>query len=339
MEALATESLRIDDEWRRWLAENLILGADPRGLFDTLIGAGASFADAKREIEAALASPYIAGAERIRNRLAKRNWVLDNQRRMNRLRPAVIPRMHRLSAATFLNDFYSAGRPVIITGMIDDWPARKKWSLEYFGERLADRVVEVQSGRSADERYEINCERHKKPMRFGDYVDLVRSAGRTNDFYITANNGSKNRVALAELWDDIVLIPEYLSRDAGGEAFFWFGPAGTITPFHHDLTNNFMAQVVGRKRVLLAPPWEIENMYNDHHCYTPVDGRSIDYARFPALRDVQVLECTIGAGDLLFLPVGCWHFVEALDISVTVSFTNFRWDNDFTARYPASRDF
>src|SRR6185503_11019262 len=103
---VATKSLRIDDEWRRWLAENLMLDADPRSLFDTMIGAGASFADAKREIEAALASPYLAGAQRLKNRLAKRNWVLDTQRRMNRLRPAVVPRLHRISAATFLNDFY-----------------------------------------------------------------------------------------------------------------------------------------------------------------------------------------------------------------------------------------
>jgi hypothetical protein len=31
--------------------------------------------------------------------------------------------------------------------------------------------------------------------------------------------------------------------------------------------------------------------------------------------------------------------VEGLDISVTVSFTNFLWDNDFTAEYPQQQAF
>src|SRR5205085_2455158 len=84
-----------------------------------------------------------------------------------------------------------------------------------------------------------NSLKHKKAMRFGEFVDLVRSAGRTNDFYMTANNGSRNRLALADLWQDIVMVSEYLRPDAAGESFFWFGPAGTITPFHPDVTTNF----------------------------------------------------------------------------------------------------
>jgi hypothetical protein len=97
--------------------------------------------------------------------------------------------------------------------------------------------------------------------------------------------------------------------------------------------------VIGRKRVLMVAACETPQMYNHLHWFTQVDGRNIDYARFPALRDALVQECTIGPGDLLFLPVGSWRFVEALDVSVTVSFTNFRWDNIFTERYPALHEF
>ena len=59
----------------------------------------------------------------------------------------------------------------------------------------------------------------------------------TNDFYLTANNNSSNRKVLPELWDDIGRLPEYLQADQPS-GFFWMGPAGTVTPFHHDLTNN-----------------------------------------------------------------------------------------------------
>ena len=100
------------------------------------------------------------------------------------------------------------------------------------------------------------------------------TAGETNDFYITASNNSANKAVLPELWDDIVQIPEYLDAKSLQNGFFWFGPAGTITPFHHDLTNNFMAQVIGRKRILLAPSWDMPLMRNLTHVYCEIDGRA-----------------------------------------------------------------
>ncbi len=49
-------------------------------------------------------------------------------------------------------------------------------------------MVEVQGARNADDHYEINKLQHKQTMRFADYLAKVASAGRTNDFYMTANN-------------------------------------------------------------------------------------------------------------------------------------------------------
>ena len=328
--------VQIDDEWRRWIAENLLLDSRPQDLYEELLRAGIASAEATQELQRALNSPYIAGGQRLRNRLAKHDWVLDNQRRLNRLLATEVPRRRRLPREDFLRDHYTASRPLIITGMMDDWPALSKWNLDYLQARFPERVVEVQFGRNSDARYEINKTSHRRSMPFGEYVQRVRDAGRENDFYMTAYNEGPNRLALAELWEDIVQIPTYLSGSGG---FLWFGPAGTITPFHHDLTNNFMAQVVGRKRVFIIPACEIGHVYNHEHCFTHVDGRHIDFARHPLMRDVRVLSCILQPGEILFLPVGCWHFVEALDISIMVSFTNFLWDNDFTAEYPAKLAF
>lgn len=327
-------AVMIDDEWRRWIAENLLLGSHPQGVFDTLLKASVSAAEAELEINAALRSPYLAGAQRLRNRLLKRDWLLDSRRRMEQLRSPEVPRIHRLSAERFFEDFYTAGRPVVITGMMEDWPALQKWGFDYFVQRLGDREVQLQSGRESDPHYELNKLQHRKTMQFGEFTELVRHAGRSNDFYMTANNDSHNRAVLAELWQDMVQIPEYLDpQNPGG--FLWFGPAGTITPFHHDLTNNFMAQVLGSKRILMVAAHEINAIYNHEHCFTLVDALGIDFERYPAMRDARIQETVIGPGEILFLPVGCWHFVEALEVSVTVSFTNFRWDNNFNERYPA----
>jgi hypothetical protein len=91
--------------------------------------------------------------------------------------------------------------------------------------------------------------------------------------------------------------------------------------------------------VRLIAPWETPRLQNHRHCFTPVDGRAIDLQAFPALAGMPVPECVLEPGEILFLPVGWWHFVEALDISVTIACTNFRWNNDFYTSYPQHHDF
>ena len=329
----------VSDAWRRWIAENLMLGVDPATLAQTLAESGIAPHEARTEIAAALASPYLHGLHRIRNRLAKRDWVLAIQSKLNRLAPIEIVREARLSGHDFLHRYYCTNLPVIITGALEDCPARKKWSLDFFKEQFGERVVEVQFGRNADALYEMNSIAHKRQVPFGEYVDLVRESGATNDFYMTANNDSSNRMALKELWRDVPQLPQYLRQQASGDGFFWFGPAGTRTPFHHDLTNNFMSQILGRKHVRLIAPWDAAKVYNHRHCFTEIHGPDIDLARFPAMADVPVLDCVLAPGEILFLPVGWWHFVEALDISVTVASINFLWDNDFYTNYPTAHDF
>lgn len=334
---------QIDHQWRAWIAENLMLGVQPEQLAQVLQEKGFAKADAIKEIELALRSPYLQGARRLKNRIAKRDWVLEIYRKLGRLENSAdrvsIERRHQLSREEFLHGYYCQNKPVIITGMMDDWPAMQKWNLDYFRQQCANAQVEVQFGRSKDQDYELNSLAHKKLMPFGEYLDLVENAGTSNDFYMTANNDGHNREALNILWDDIVQLPEYLRPDPIQRGFFWFGPQGTITPFHHDLTNNFMAQVLGRKRVSIMSAYEVAHVYNMRHCFTQVDGLNIDYARFPEMRDVQIQECEIGPGEILFLPVGCWHMVEGLATSVTVAFTNFLWDNDYFSNYPQDHDF
>jgi hypothetical protein len=332
--SVSAATRRVDDEWRRWIAENLMVGHAPESLLQIMTSSGFSRDESALEIDAAARSPYIKGSTLLLNRLRKRDWLLAVYRKSNRLHPqsSAVERRHKLSRDEFLQEYYTTNRPVIITGMMDDWPAMRKWNLDYFAERFGDRVVEVQMGRNAGGNYEVEREKYVHKIRFADFVEKVRTSGETNDFYLTANNNSLNRKTLPELWDDIVQIPEYLAADQPG-GFFWMGPAGTITPFHHDLTNNFMAQVIGRKRIKIAPSWDLPAMRNSLHCFSQVDGRVTPPTPRPSREEPQILELILNPGEILFLPIGCFHYVEGIDISVTVSFTNFVFDNDFSSFY------
>ncbi len=335
-------------EWRRWVAENVLLGKEPSTIVAAMVRDGFDQASAAQEVRAALEHPYIAaarahttgGAPTLDNQLKKREWVLDVYRRSMRQSSqwGRVPRIHKPSRQEFLDQYYALNQPVVIEDAMSDWAAIKKWTPDYLKRQFGERKVEVQANRDADQSYEINSAMLRQEMSFGEFVDITETAGQTNNYYITANNSGTNKEALRELWDDIVPFPEYLRDDPGNRGFFWFGPAGTITPLHHDLTNNFMAQVRGRKQVRLIAPCELPYLYNHRHCYSQVDLDRVDFDRFPEFRNAQVIDCVIGPGDLLFLPVGWWHYVRGLDVSITMTFTNFVFDNDYYSSYSTYSD-
>jgi hypothetical protein len=52
--------------------------------------------------------------------------------------------------------------------------------------------------------------------------------------------------------------------------------------------------------VRLIAPYELQNLYNNRHCYSSVNLDAIDYDQFPLFRNVTVIDVEIGPGDLCF---------------------------------------
>ena len=329
------EAALMPDSWKQWIATNLALGLSTDALVSVLAANEFAEDEARSEVQLASGHAYVAASKSLVRLLNKKDWFFHLRRELERTSTGpLVPRKSRLSGEEFLTEYYSQNRPVVITDVLSRWPAMSRWNREYFDATCGSQVVEIQSGRNRDPRYEVNSAQHKTLMSFPDYVAMVYDAGQTNDHYMTANNSGVNEAALAALWQDVDYLPEYLRpEEHRGRAFFWMGPGGTVTPVHHDLTNNFMAQVIGRKLVKLISPAHLPLVYNDFHCYSAVDLNAIDYARYPLFQHVHIEEVVLEPGELLFLPVGWWHHVTSLDVTVTLTFTNFRWNNDFMAYY------
>jgi ribosomal protein L16 Arg81 hydroxylase len=329
------DKLFVTADWKSWVAENVLLGGDLDELKRILVNNGYSAELACLEVDAANSHPYIEAARSLARQLAKRDWVLETQRMLEADKPrGTVERRDRIASDEFFECYYRRNRPVIMTGVINDWPALDRWTGEYLTTRFGKRQVEVQANRESSPDYELDTNRHKQEMRFGDFVAMVESGRETNDYYMTANNADMNGQALKELWRDIRHLPDYLAADqVEGKTFFWYGPAGTVTPLHHDLTNNFMAQIRGRKRIKLISPAHLPLIYNHHHCYSRVDVENIDLERFPLFRRVNIQEVTLAPGDLFFLPVGWWHHVRGMDVTITITCTNFLAPNDFSRNY------
>jgi hypothetical protein len=274
-------------------------------------------------------------------KVAKYEWLFETMERQRALSPDAggIPRCSDLSADEFLERFYAPGRPVILRGLIDGWPALSKWTPEYLRELVGSSEIECQGGRKANARFEVEKDSHKRRMAFDRFIDeIVATSG--NDLYLTAYNSTGNAASLAPLAADIGKIHTLLDDSGGQSGMIWIGPEGTFTPLHHDLTNNLIVQVVGRKRVVMASPAETPKLYNRLHVFSDVGNLTdpqLDRSAFPKAGDVRLLETVLEAGEALFVPIGWWHQVEALEFSVSMTFTNFRWPNEGHQNHPEPR--
>ena len=332
--AQPTPPARLDDAWRRWIAENILLGTAPELVAQRLIERGAPPALAAAEVEGCINSPYLRGAEVLQSRLAKRDWLLWLQARHEAADPALaeVPRLHAPTPEAFVRACWGAGRPALITGWLDDWPARQ-WTPERLRALPADTMVEIQMGREANDNYEPQCLDHKKLVPLDRLLLMLAQDRATNDFYITANNSGHNRQALRPLWEELGEIPGVLRPGAAREeGFVWIGPRGTITPWHHDLTNNLLVQFHGTKRVRLVSAAQTPLMRNQLHCYSAFaqDG---DCRAAPPEARPRILSVDLGPGEALFIPVGWWHHVEGRSLTMGASFTGFAWPNDFAQGY------
>ena len=132
---------------------------------------------------------------------------------------------------------------------------------------------------------------------------------------------------------------KFLTREVDQpNGMMWIGPAGTLTSLHHDLTNNLIAQVVGRKRLLVLPAAEVGKLYNHLHVFSEIadlEDPALNLAQFPRLADARFSVATLMPGEMIFMPLAWWHQVRSIDFSVTVTYTNFRWPNDGYENFPS----
>ncbi|QPF71863.1 cupin-like domain-containing protein [Roseateles sp. DAIF2] len=329
----------IDDRgWTEWIATNLLRGCSTDSMLQGMVRAGLGADPALAAIQRVADDPIFTAALRARRRHQKLLSVVGNMQSVWAADPryAEIPRHQAIDAADFLARYVHAFRPAVLTGHARAWPALRNWRLDRLAARFGEELIEVQDGRNDDPRFEENSVAHKRPMRFGEFLAYAERTAWDNNAYLTANNGLLRQARFAGLLDDVGELPPLADRAAlASAAHLWIGPAGTKTPLHHDTCMLFHTQIVGSKRWRLVSPLEWERMYNHNHVFSPVDLDAPDHQRYPDIAATRVLEAVIHPGETLFLPLGWWHQVCALEPSVSISYTGLTIPNRFEYVDPA----
>jgi LPS sulfotransferase NodH len=326
----------VPDAWRQWVAHARLAGSGAEEISQVLVSNGYSAAAAQAESQRAASDAYLVAAGRELKQARKAAFFLHALAQVRRVDPRanVIERRKAVSVEEFRDRYYAANRPVLLQGIATGWKACRApttWTPEYLKRTAGNLEVEVMTGRAADPRYAVYEHRHRTRIRFAAFVDQVHTGKATNDYYMTANNRFFKQPGTAVLLKDLGPSEiNYLTPRVDGEScFLWFGPAGTVTPLHHDTLNILLVQVSGRKRFKLIAPEYWRDVYNEVRNFSEVDCESPDFAKYPRFADAPMAEVVLEPGDALFIPVGWWHHARALEVSMSVTFRNFIYPNRF----------
>lgn len=323
----------VDDPQRQWLAEHLLRGSAPESLVESLVAAGVERQAAAAALVTLAQDPIFLAARRVQQSQRKLESVVGNLQKLWERSPgyAHIEKREDIPTDEFLERYVAGCRPVVIKGLARDWPALQRWTPQALKRDYGHLDVAVQRGRNSDPDYERNKVALRRTEKLGDFIDCVLGGGPSNDYYMTANDEVLRRPEFAPLLRDIGPLPYYCDASTlAGAVSLWLGPAGTVTPLHHDTLMLFHTQIVGRKRWRFISPLEWPRVYNSVGVFSPVDVERPDPVRFPAFAQTKMLEVVVEAGETMFLPLGWWHQVGSLDVSVSMSFTNLVVPNQFS---------
>jgi hypothetical protein len=316
-------------EWQRWALERLCEGAAEDAVRAELAAQGASDDLAARTVTALRSAPELALARRMARRVHQLEQVTRLLSKTARTSEA-LERRKGLSGPRFFADYYAQNRPVVLTDVV----ARSfegSFSPKFLARVLKGVPIEVCTGRDGDPTPDSNWKDHTETLPVDEYVARVLDAGESNDLYLIANNRvMENDEVFAKLRPRLKCDARYLDDERlRGNTSLWIGPRGTATPLHHDTCNILFCQLHGKKRFRIAPPTEAAFLESCESVYAPAE----------LAEHVWIREVVLAPGDCLFLPVGWWHDVTALDISVSLSFLNFKRTNRFDEYLPGARTF
>ncbi len=228
-----------------------------------------------------------------------------------------------LTISEFKTKFRTQKTPDIVSNSID-LDALNKWDVQYFKDKYPDKNVVVDFY-SALEKQEWG----KLQLMLPDALNLIcNNTDQTKKHYLMQKSIVEE---FPELLADISL-PIYVNQNVKHVTNLWIGESGIISQPHYDCSDNFLTQILGRKRVRLFSPSDSKNMYphaidddmlgdiSAAHISRIDDTDLVNFDHFPKFKQANCFEGIIYPGDILFIPAGWWHEVKSLDMSISVNF-------------------
>jgi hypothetical protein len=235
--------------------------------------------------------------------------------------------------------------PLVVTGLLDAWPARSLWTFECLRHRIGH--VRVDCGSAAAES--------ALPFYYVAYNATKSEPGKC-DLSVYVFDSNFDQYPMSTLLNDFSSLPSLDSEDvfSCGRAMAhkdrpthrWLlvGPPGSGTLLHQDPWHysSWNASLVGRKRWVLFPPHTDRSLLHPPRVHVGMlnslyysilgkvlgmeDGIPRSAAEFmeevlPTIRGKGLGEVEIiqHPGEVIAFPAGWWHAVVNLDATIAVT--------------------
>lgn len=251
---------------------------------------------------------------------------------------AAVPILTDVTPERLIAEIVPAGRPVVLKGMVSDWP-----------------VVQAARRSPAEAASHLRAFDSRRPVRL--IVGAPAIGGRFfYDETLSGLNFTSEPSTVSALLDRLAdgafgdhaaavqgvradeILPGFSRAnpsplaDPAVPPRLWIGNAATVQT-HHDLNDNIACAVAGRRRFILFPPEQTRNLYIGPFERTPAGALvsivrldAPDLERHPRFAEAwaaaQVAD--LAPGDALFIPYMWWHHVQSLDAFSILA--NYWWN-------------
>ena len=227
-----------------------------------------------------------------------------------------VTRTNSVTKEHFVTDYKNTSTPVILSQLMHDWPATKKWDFDYLNQVAGDNIVPVYSSKPATGKEHQHAATKQIPL--SEYLLLLKTGEKDLRLFfynILANIPS--------------LINDFSYPDIGLKFFkklpvLFMGGKGAKVQMHYDIdfADLLLCHFGGRKKVLLIPPEQSEFMYKVPFSFSAlhnVDFSEPDLDKHPALKHLNAYVAELNHGEALYIPPGFWHYIIYQDAGFSMT--------------------
>ena len=241
---------------------------------------------------------------------------------------APIPVRSNVDLKTFREEIQPAAQPVVLEGLVKDWPA--VLAARESPRALADFIRGFDRGRMPN-IIEVPAAAqgrifYREDMEGLNFTRVAAPIGATLERLLALTPEQDPPGVFIESMVTEDFLPEFAAAHPMPLVDPMYGPRIWIgnrvkVQTHFDLLYNIACVVGGRRKFTLFPPEQIANLYVSPVDFTPagtpvsmVPLTSPDHARYPRFAEAMrhALQAELGPGDAIYIPYAWWHHVESL---------------------------
>ncbi|XP_028895518.2 HSPB1-associated protein 1 isoform X2 [Zeugodacus cucurbitae] len=221
----------------------------------------------------------------------------------------------------------NARKPFVLRNFKMNWKcfeqSLEEWCANYDKEVNSLTEFEVMSCNQGNQT--PHWERCRESMRMSLSQFLEKQKTATDEFWIGLNY--QRMQDLPNALKEGIDFSRLGFSETTNECNYWLCSKQTNTPCHYDTYGcNIVVQVYGRKSWILFPPntplsctripYEESSVYCEENLYAP------NLKELQQLTELHefVYRCILEENDVLIVPRHWWHYVEAIDISLSINY-------------------